>query len=69
MAMTVFALGASLGSMAGASLAGWLNDRYGWREALLAFGAAGVPLALIVLFTVREPVREELVDSGAVAAV
>lgn len=57
MAMTVFALGAGLGSMAGASLGGWLNDRYGWREALMAFGAAGVPLALLVLFTVKEPMR------------
>jgi MFS family permease len=60
MAMTVFALGACLGSMAGASLAGALNDLYGWRQALLVFGAAGVPLALLVLFTVREPRRGAL---------
>jgi MFS family permease len=60
MAMTVFALGACLGSMAGASLAGALNDLYGWRQALLAFGAAGIPLALLVLFAVREPRRGAL---------
>lgn len=64
MAMTVFALGAGLGSMAGASLGGWLNDRYGWREALMAFGVVGVPLALLVLFTVREPARGRM-DAAA----
>lgn len=64
MAMTVFALGAGLGSMAGASLGGWLNDRYGWREALMAFGAVGVPIALLVLFTVKEPARGRM-DAAA----
>jgi MFS family permease len=66
MTMTVFALGAGMGSMMGASLGGWLNDRYGWRETLTVFGAIGVPIALLVLFTVREP-RRGTMDAHAPA--
>lgn len=57
MATTVFALGASLGSALGSWGAGWLSDHHGWRVALLIFGLAGMPIALILRFTTREPPR------------
>ena len=34
--------------------------RYGWRHALLVFGLVGLPVALLVRFTLREPARGEL---------
>ena len=41
----------------GSPLIGIITDRYGWRAALIAFGLVGIVLALIIRFTVREPVR------------
>ena len=59
-AMTLFAVGAAAGAAMGSSLGGWISDTYGWRTVLLVFGAMGVPLALIVALTVREPRRGRL---------
>ena len=41
----------------GSPLIGVITDRYGWRAALMAFGVAGIVLALIIRFSVREPAR------------
>lgn len=65
MALTVFALGACLGSWLGSSIAGTVADQYGWRAAFLALGIPGVIFALVVWLTVREPQRGQL---DAVAA-
>lgn len=63
-AMSIYALGAAVGAALGASLGGILNDAYGWRTVLIVFGLAGLPIALLVLLTVREPVRGILDVSG-----
>lgn len=55
--LSLFALGAAAGAALGASLGGMLNDSHGWRAALLVFGLMGLPLAVIVALTVREPSR------------
>jgi MFS family permease len=55
--MTIFTLGICGGSFLGSSLAGFLSDQYGWRAALLAFGALGLPLGMACLLLVKEPVR------------
>ena len=60
MALTIFALGASLGAWLGSSIAGDLAERGGWRAAFLALGIPGVVIALIVRLTVREPLRGRL---------
>lgn len=60
MAMTIFALGSSIGSMIGSIAGGWLSDRYGWRSALIALGVLGLPLVPLLRFTVTEPVRGKL---------
>jgi predicted MFS family arabinose efflux permease len=60
MALTLFALGASLGSWLGSSIAGGISDRFGWRAAFLALGIPGTVLALTVFMTVREPKRGAL---------
>lgn len=59
-AMTLFAVGAAAGAALGSSLGGWISDNYGWRMVLISFGALGLPLALIVALTVREPKRGRL---------
>ena len=65
MAFTVFALGAPLGAWLGADVAGAVANTYGWRAAFLALGVPGLLIGLIVLLTVREPVRGRL-DAGSV---
>ncbi len=60
MALTIFALGASIGAWLGADVAGAIADRSGWRAAFLWLGVPGVIFGLLVFFTVREPRRGQL---------
>jgi MFS family permease len=64
LALTIFALGACLGSWLGSSVAGAAAEHAGWRHAFLVLGVPGVVLALLVAVTVREPRRGQL-DSHA----
>lgn len=59
-AASLFSVGAAFGAMLGSTGGGWLSDRYGWRAALIVFGLVGLPVALLVRFTAREPRRGEL---------
>jgi len=60
MALTIFALGASLGAWLGSSVAGAAAERAGWRAAFLVLGIPGLLIALVVWLTVREPRRGQL---------
>ena len=60
MAMTVFALGAPIGAWLGADMAGAVAAEYGWRAAFYVLGVPGVLLALVIYFTIKEPVRGRL---------
>lgn len=42
----------------GSPIMGLLIDRHGWRVAVIVFGLVGLMLAIVVRFTLREPVRE-----------
>ncbi len=72
-AMSVFGLGIFFGTAFGAAGGGLIADRFGWRTAFLAAGALGLPLALAIGWTVREPVRtvavEDVPQSALVARV
>jgi predicted MFS family arabinose efflux permease len=57
LAISIFTSGGSIGTSGGMLLVGFLGEHYGWRTALQVVGLAGAPLALLVYFTVREPVR------------
>ena len=57
MAMTVFALGALLGAWLGSRLAGAVAARFGLLAAFLVLSIPGLVVAMLVYFTVREPVR------------
>lgn len=66
-AMGVYTLGISFGIMLAYLAGGWIAENIGWREAFLVVGLPGLLLALLVRFTVREPVRgasEQRSDSG-----
>ena len=60
MALTIFALGASIGAWVGADVAGQLADTYGWRTVFLLLGIPGVVFGLLIFLTVREPKRGQL---------
>jgi MFS family permease len=55
--LALYACGVPVGAGLGYWLGGWINDAFGWRMAFLVMGVPGVAMALVVRFTVREPVR------------
>jgi predicted MFS family arabinose efflux permease len=59
LALTIFSIGASVGSMIGAT-SGTISEHWGWRTAFWVLGLPGVALALLILATVREPARGRL---------
>ncbi len=60
MAMTVFALGAPIGAWLGADMAGYVAAEYGWRMAFYVLGVPGIILAIVIMLTIKEPVRGRL---------
>jgi len=69
MAMAMFALGAPAGAYLGADMAGWVANLYGWRAAFLALGVPGLILGIVVILTIREPVRGALEAHAPRAAI
>lgn len=55
--VSVFQAGGLAGVSGGLALAGFLADSLGWRAALWIVGLSGLPLAMLILFTMREPPR------------
>jgi predicted MFS family arabinose efflux permease len=58
-ALSIYAAGASIGSMVGTS-AGYLSDLWGWRSAFFVLGLPGIALAALLYATVKEPARGRL---------
>lgn len=56
-ALAVYSLGIPIGTLLGAFLGGWIGQTFGWRTAFILLGMPGVVIALLILKTVREPVR------------
>ncbi|MEI9927021.1 MAG: MFS transporter [Sphingomonas sp.] len=56
-AMSFFYVSTPIGVSLGLVMGGFLADRYGWRGAFLVAGLPGIALALLLLTTVKEPVR------------
>jgi MFS family permease len=56
-ALGIYSLGIPFGIMFGLFAGGWINELYGWRVALFLVGIPGVILALVMRFTVTEPMR------------
>ena len=56
-ALGIYAMGIHIGVLVGLVLGGWLEEFWGWRAAFMVVGIPGLILALVVRFTVREPIR------------
>ena len=56
-ALGFYSTGVNIGILFGFLLGGWLNEAFGWRTAFMIVGAPGILLAVIVAFTIREPIR------------
>ena len=56
-ALSIYNLGIPFGVFVGFLAGGWINEWLGWRYAFFAVGIPGVLFALMVRFTVREPIR------------
>lgn len=56
-ALAIVSSGAVVGILFGLFLGGLLNDLLGWRMAFIVVGIPGLIVALLVYFTVPEPVR------------
>lgn len=70
LALAVFTSASMVGVMAGALTGGMLASWYGWRWAFAAVGVVGLPLALLVRFTLRDPQRgasDGMLDTAPVA--
>ncbi len=68
-AFAVFSFGIPVGSAAGILFGGLIAARIDWRMAFFACGVAGLVLAPLMAFTVREPVRGRFDPPGAKIAV
>ncbi len=56
-AMSIYSMGVYLGVLIGFGVGGWINQHYGWRVAFFAVGIPGLVIALLVRYTIREPLR------------
>jgi len=65
LALSVYGLGGSVGSMLGSS-AGYVSDAWGWRAAFLVLGIPGILVAIAIALTIREPARGRLDAAPAV---
>lgn len=66
-ALSFYSSGIYVGILLGYAFGGLLAAKYGWRMAFMLVGAPGIALALLLLITVREPVRGRW-DSAAANA-
>ena len=60
--LSFFNLGASVGGFVGLALIGVVADHFGWRVAFYTMGVPGVLLAIVIVTTLREPVRGRFQD-------
>lgn len=67
-ALSIYQLGVPIGTLFGLAMGGVLADQLGWRMAFFVVGLPGLILAVIVRFTLKEPLRGQS-DPGADAAV
>jgi MFS family permease len=69
MALSILASGGMLGAMAGFAIGGLLADAVGWRQTFIFFGVPGMFLAILLVFTVRDPGRANPVSTMTAADV
>ncbi len=62
-ALAIYSLGTSFGMLFGLVMGGFVAEFYGWRWAFVCAGVPGLALALLLKFTVREPLRGAMEDT------
>lgn len=66
---SIFFAGAGLGVIVSFLAGGWIASNYGWRAVFYCYGAPGLLLAVLILFTIPEPPRvpidPNVLDSSA----
>ena len=66
-ALSFYATGLNVGLLLAFFGGGWIEQHFGWRNAVLAAGIPGLILAFLFIFTVPEPPRghiEKIADTG-----
>lgn len=58
LAVSIFQAGGLIGLSVGLAAAGMAAEMFGWRTALIGVGLLGLPLALLMALTLREPERK-----------
>ena len=69
-ALAIFSFGIPIGSALGIFFGGWIATNVDWRAAFIIIGLAGLPIAVLVKLTLRDPVRggfDEGVGAGDAA--
>tara|TARA_B100000902_G_scaffold246228_1_gene233066 strand:+ start:887 stop:2176 length:1290 start_codon:yes stop_codon:yes gene_type:complete len=56
-ALAFYSMGVNIGILFGFLVGGWLNEFFDWRTAFFVVGAPGLLIALLVRYTLREPIR------------
>ena len=54
-ALAFYAMGTPIGAFLGTFIGGAMNDAFGWRKAFLVAAVPGLALAVLCLFTLKEP--------------
>jgi predicted MFS family arabinose efflux permease len=52
-----YSTGVNIGILFGFLFGGWLNEFFGWRVAFMVVGIPGILLAVLVRYSLREPIR------------
>ena len=56
-ALAIYSSGIYIGTLAGNVGGGWLSEAFDWRVAFMVVGIPGILLALLMQFTMREPIK------------
>lgn len=56
-ALAFYSTGVNIGILFGFLFGGWLNEFFGWRIAFAVVGIPGILIALLVRYTLHEPIR------------
>lgn len=56
-AISIYSTGVYFGILVGFLLGGWVNHEFGWRVAFFVVGVPGFLIALLVKYTIKEPIR------------
>lgn len=56
-AISIYSTGVNVGILFGFLFGGWLNEFFGWRVAFAVVGLPGILIALVIRYTIKEPIR------------